>query len=113
MREIGIAKELMDLLEGFEDVFVHVSSFPDMDEMPNGLWKVSLGHSGQEGDKMEIEGGRTECAYKRECEWYLLECLYISEKGQEADQMTQIAPRQAHNPCPHLVRKRFNLIHLE
>jgi hypothetical protein len=30
MLEIVSSKELVDLLKGFEDVFVHVSSFPDI-----------------------------------------------------------------------------------
>lgn len=30
MLEIVPAKELVDLLKGFEDVFVHISSFPDL-----------------------------------------------------------------------------------
>jgi hypothetical protein len=110
MLEVVGAKELVNLLKGFEDVFVHVSSFPDVEKRPCGMDDVPLGHGGQEGRKVEIVGRRTEHADGGEREGLsvlsLLSVLSvlvnIAEESKQAEEVAEVAARDREDPCPHV-----------
>jgi hypothetical protein len=93
----------MNLLEGLQDLFVCVSSFPNLQKMLDGAGEVALGHGREEGEKMEVEGGGTECPDEGECQGFLLMNMNITNKREKTEQVAQIPRSQAHHPCPHLI----------
>lgn len=90
MFQVRVSEELMDLLEGFQDILIGVSSFPNLEEMLYRSGEVPMGHGGEEGDKVEIKGGRAECSDEGKRQHLLLMDMDISDKGKEAKEVAQV-----------------------
>ena len=78
--QVRITEHLVNLLEGFQDVLVHVTAFPYMNKMLNGSWYVSLIHGCHQGEKMKIEGGGAEGTHQGQCQRLLLVKMNITKE---------------------------------
>jgi hypothetical protein len=101
--QVGVTEHLVNLLEGFQDVFIHISPFPDVDQVPNRSWNISLVHGRHQGEEVEIERGGAKGTDKGKREGFPLEPMNIPKEAEEAEEITQIPRGETHDPTPHLI----------